>query len=144
MIRALLVAVVVAVGLVGVARLGGTLRTGPEIQNPTDAQATNVRRTVVSLAYCPLLRDEALVGAIEVVSFERPISAEFLATVGVVGADGRLALQAGQFHVQVLDLTLAVLESGRLGGLAQEDAGARTRHPIRRRDSYGRRRDIES
>jgi hypothetical protein len=47
-IRALLVAATVVVALVGLARLGGALRSGPEVLSPTDAQATNVRRTVVA------------------------------------------------------------------------------------------------
>ncbi len=50
MIRALLVAVVIVLALVGFATLGGALRTGPLPQSPADAQATNVRRTVVAEA----------------------------------------------------------------------------------------------
>ena len=50
MIRALLVASVVVLALVGLAAFGGASRTGPRPQNPTDAQATNVRRTVVAEA----------------------------------------------------------------------------------------------
>src|SRR5258708_2916184 len=49
-LRALLVGIVVALGLVGLAAWGGALRTAPQSQSPTDAQATNVRRTVVAEA----------------------------------------------------------------------------------------------
>src|SRR5206468_555600 len=49
-IRGLLVAALVVIALVGAAALGGALRTGPEVQSPADAQATNVRRTVVAEA----------------------------------------------------------------------------------------------
>jgi hypothetical protein len=49
-IRALLVTAIVVVALVGLAAWGGALRSGPESLNPTDAQATSVRRTVVAEA----------------------------------------------------------------------------------------------
>jgi hypothetical protein len=48
--RALLVALVVAVALVALARFGGPLRAGPQPLSATDVQATSVRRTVVAEA----------------------------------------------------------------------------------------------
>ena len=50
MIRALLVGTLVVLALVGLAALGGALRTGSRPQDAADAQATNVRRTVVAEA----------------------------------------------------------------------------------------------
>lgn len=52
----------------------------------------DVRRTVVSLAYLPILLDELLLGAIELVSFERPLEPGDLDTVGELAEVSALAL----------------------------------------------------
>src|SRR6185437_9294207 len=52
----------------------------------------DVRRTLVSLAYVPLIAEGALVGAIELVGYERPVSEALLDTVSAIAQLGAPAI----------------------------------------------------
>ncbi|MGH9509137.1 MAG: efflux RND transporter periplasmic adaptor subunit [Terriglobales bacterium] len=60
---------------------------------PREAYAhLNVRRTLVSLAVIPLIADDRMVGAMEVLSFEEPISDASLAALAELGTFSALGL----------------------------------------------------
>lgn len=66
-------------------RMAPVLWAGSDL--PREAYAhLNVRRTLASLAVLPLLLDETLIGAIEVLSFEGPISDATLSTLSDLGS----------------------------------------------------------
>jgi RND family efflux transporter MFP subunit len=58
----------------------------------------NVRRTLHSLSYLPLIQDEVLVGAIEILSFENPLSEEQLKSLDGVAEVASAALHAAQTY----------------------------------------------
>lgn len=58
----------------------------------------DIRRTVLSLAYLPLAKDEALVGAIEILSFDAEISQNQLRALGPVAEVAAAALTAAQAY----------------------------------------------
>jgi RND family efflux transporter MFP subunit len=58
----------------------------------------DIRRTLLSLAYLPLLKDEALVGAIEILSFDREISQDHLRSLNPVAEVAAAALAAAQTY----------------------------------------------
>ena len=58
----------------------------------------NVRKTVHSLAYAPLTTGKSLIGAIEVVSFDQPLTEEQLRAVEVVAGLGAPALDAAKTY----------------------------------------------
>ncbi len=55
----------------------------------------DIRRTVLSLAYVPLVADDTLVGAIEVISFEIPFDEEMLNPVVDMADTAAIAIAAG-------------------------------------------------
>jgi RND family efflux transporter MFP subunit len=58
----------------------------------------DIRRTLLSLAYLPLLKGETLVGAIEILSFEKEITAEQLSALSPVADISAAALMAAQSY----------------------------------------------
>jgi RND family efflux transporter MFP subunit len=58
----------------------------------------NVRRTLQSLSYLPLIQDELLVGAIEILSFENKLSEEQLESLGAVAELASVALHAAKTY----------------------------------------------
>jgi GAF domain-containing protein len=58
----------------------------------------NVRRTLHSLSYLPLIQDELLVGAIEILSFESTLSEEQLESLVAVAEVASAALHAAQTY----------------------------------------------
>jgi RND family efflux transporter MFP subunit len=58
----------------------------------------DVRRTVVSLAYVPILLDDLLIGAIEIVSFDQRLAAEDLEAVDELCELSAVALAAAQAY----------------------------------------------
>ena len=63
-----------------------------------DYAHVNVRRTLYSLSYLPLIQDELLVGAIEILSFENALSEEQLESLGAVAEVASAALHAAQTY----------------------------------------------
>jgi RND family efflux transporter MFP subunit len=58
----------------------------------------NVRRTLHSLSYLPLIRNEALIGAIEILSFENKLSQTHMNDLGAVGEVFSAALFGAQIY----------------------------------------------
>jgi RND family efflux transporter MFP subunit len=58
----------------------------------------DIRRTLLSLAYLPLIKDEILTGAIEILSFEREITKEQLSALSPVADVSAAALMAAQSY----------------------------------------------
>jgi RND family efflux transporter MFP subunit len=58
----------------------------------------DIRRTLLSLAYLPLLKDQTLAGAIEILSFEKEITAEQLGALSPVADVSAAALMAAQSY----------------------------------------------
>jgi RND family efflux transporter MFP subunit len=73
------------------------LFSGKELQRETYAHL-DIRRTLLSLAYLPLLKDGALVGAIEILSFDREIPQDHLRSLKPVAEVAAAALAAAQTY----------------------------------------------
>jgi RND family efflux transporter MFP subunit len=73
------------------------LFSGKELQRETYAHL-DIRRTLLSLAYLPLVRDGALVGAIEILSFDREISPDHLRSLNHVADVAAAGLAAAQTY----------------------------------------------
>jgi RND family efflux transporter MFP subunit len=58
----------------------------------------DIRRTLLSLAYLPLIKDQTLAGAIEILSFEKEITAEQLGALSPVADVSAAALKAAQSY----------------------------------------------
>jgi RND family efflux transporter MFP subunit len=58
----------------------------------------DIRRTLLSVAYLPLLKDQTLTGAIEILSFEKEITAEQLGALSPVADVSAAALMAAQSY----------------------------------------------
>jgi len=58
----------------------------------------DIRRTLLSLAYLPLVKDEILAGAIEILSFEKEITEEHLSALSPVADVSAAALMAAQSY----------------------------------------------
>jgi RND family efflux transporter MFP subunit len=58
----------------------------------------DIRRTLLSLAYLPLLKDQTLAGAIEILSFEKEITVEQLCALSPVADVSAAALMAAQSY----------------------------------------------
>ncbi len=63
-----------------------------------DYAHVNVRRTLHSLCYLPLTRNDALIGAIEILSFENRLSQEQMNDLGTVGEVFSAALFGAQMY----------------------------------------------
>ena len=66
----------------------------------------NVRRTLHSLSYLPLIQDELLVGAIEILSFENKLSEEQLESLGTVAEVAGAALHTAKTYQEEQHNTL--------------------------------------
>jgi RND family efflux transporter MFP subunit len=73
------------------------LFSGKELQRETYSHL-DIRRTLLSLAYLPLVKDGALVGAIEILSFDREISQDQLRSLNPVTEVAAAALAAAQTY----------------------------------------------
>lgn len=73
------------------------LFSGKELQREGYAHL-DIRRTLLSLAYLPLLKDGALVGAIEILSFDREIPQDYLRSLNPVAEVAAAALAAAQTY----------------------------------------------
>ena len=60
----------------------------------------NVRRTVASLGYWPIVLDELLLGAVEIISYERPITKTALESLSELGGVAAMALAAALTYEQ--------------------------------------------
>ncbi len=67
----------------------------------------NLRRTLRSLSYLPLTQREALIGAIEILSFEDKLSAEHVNSLGAVAEVASAALYGAQIYQEEHHNTLA-------------------------------------
>jgi RND family efflux transporter MFP subunit len=79
------------------ARQKPLLFSGKELQRETYAHL-DIRRTLLSLAYLPLVKDGALVGAIEILSFDQEISQDHLRSLNPVAESAAAALVAAQIY----------------------------------------------
>ncbi len=79
------------------ARQKPLLFSGKELQRETYAHL-DIRRTLLSLAYLPLVKDGALVGAIEILSFDQEISQDHLRSLNPVAESAAAALAAAQIY----------------------------------------------
>jgi len=79
------------------ARQKPLLFSGKELQRETYAHL-DIRRTLLSLAYLPLVKDEALVGVIEILSFDQEISQDHLRSLNPVAESAAAALVAAQIY----------------------------------------------
>ena len=86
-------------GTLGILARGGKalLLTGHTLKREEYAHL-NVRRTVHSLAYAPLVTDGSVLGAIEVVSFDEPSTEAQLQTLQVVAGIAAPAIAAAQAY----------------------------------------------
>src|SRR5258708_26610747 len=79
------------------ARQKPLLFSGKELQRETYAHL-DIRRTLLLLAYLPLVKDGALVGAIEILRFEQEISQDHLRSLNPVAESAAAALVAAQIY----------------------------------------------
>jgi RND family efflux transporter MFP subunit len=70
----------------------------PEALTREDYAHLDVRRTVTSLAYVPLIADEVLVGAVEMMAFDQPFGEESLAPIVEMADSAAVAIAAAQSY----------------------------------------------
>jgi RND family efflux transporter MFP subunit len=70
----------------------------PEALTREDYAHLDVRRTVTSLAYVPLVAEEVLVGALEVMAFDQPFGEEALSAVIEIADSAAVAIASAQSY----------------------------------------------